>query len=195
MSMTEARRYSLVAILLHWAIAGLILLNFAVAWRMEDLKGLAKFEIFQLHKSIGFTVLTLSVLRLLWRLVNRAPPLPSGMPSWQRAAAIATHWGFYAVMIFMPLTGWIMVSVSDLNIPTLVWGVVPWPHFEFLHELPKASRKAIGGASHTAHMALAIGALLLFVLHVAAALKHQLVDRDGLMGRMIPGLGARSATE
>jgi len=77
MSMTEARRYSLVAILLHWAIAGLILLNFAVAWRMEDLKGLAKFEIFQLHKSIGFTVLTLSVLRLLWRLVNRAPPLPS----------------------------------------------------------------------------------------------------------------------
>src|SRR5882757_5042753 len=133
--MTTGRtRYSMAAIVLHWAIALLILANLFVGWRMGMLKGLTEFNAFQLHKSIGITVLVLSVLRLALRLTQRPPPLPEGTKSWEGAAASTVHWIFYAMMIGLPLTGWAMVSVSLYNIPTLLWDTVPWPHISFLHE-------------------------------------------------------------
>jgi cytochrome b561 len=191
--MTPSRRYSAVAMVLHWIMAALILANLGVGWRMVFLKGLAQFDLFQLHKSIGITVLILSLARLGWRLVNPPPPLPQGMRPLDRLAARAVHWAFYAVMIGLPLTGWIMVSVSPLNIPTLLWRAIPWPHLPWLHQLPMDSRKAVETATAPVHLSLAIGSAALIVLHVAAAAKHQWVDRDGLLGRMVPGLGARTS--
>jgi cytochrome b561 len=189
--MAQTRRYTLVAIALHWIIALLIMTNLALGWRMGFLKGLEQFEYIQLHKSIGITVLVLSLARLGWRLVNPPPPLPP-MAGWERGLAKAAHWAFYGVMIGMPLTGWAMVSVSAYNIPTLLWQAIPWPHLPVIHDLPMGRRKSIEDVSGTLHMLMAFGAVSLILLHVAAALKHQFVARDGLLGRMIPGLGASS---
>ncbi|QJU59167.1 cytochrome b [Sphingomonas sp. AP4-R1] len=183
-------RYSAVAILLHWLIAGFILANLVVGWRMGSLSGLAQFDAFQLHKSIGITVLVLSLARLGWRLTHRSPPLPAGMSGVERFAAHATHGIFYLMMIGMPLTGWALVSVSPLNIPTLLWHHIPWPHIAVLHDLPSGPKAGVDRAATNIHLALAFGGAALIALHVLAALKHQFLTRDGVLGRMIPFLSA-----
>jgi cytochrome b561 len=188
-------RYSTVAILLHWLIAILILANIVLAWTFQNIpRGLLEFNLIQLHKSFGITVLVLSVLRLGWRLINPPPPQPP-MPTWQRWAAAAVHWGFYVFMIGMPLSGWAMVSTSSLNLPTLLYGVIPWPHIAALHHLPLASRKLWGAWMGDTHATLAWLAYGLIALHVAAALKHQFFDRDNLIYRMAPFLSRSSAKD
>lgn len=182
-------RYSSVAIILHWLIALLILANILIAWKFGAMKpGLAYFQIIQLHKSIGITVLLLSVLRLVWRLMNPPPPLPQQMPAWEKLAAAAVHWGFYVVMLGMPLSGWAMVSTSKYNLPTLLYGKIPWPHIGFLHALAQPGKEAVSRWSQTAHGALAWMAYALIVLHVGAALKHAFLDRDEVVSRMVPFL-------
>lgn len=180
-------RYSTVAVLLHWLIAGLIFANLYLGWRMGFLKGLAQFNVFQLHKSIGITVLLLSVLRLAWRLAQPTPEPPWLRP-WEKAAAAAVHWGFYVIMIGLPLTGWIVVSTSPLNIPTLLYHVVPWPHFPGVHDLAAPARKAVNGAFGETHEALAFGTLGLLALHLGAVAKHELIDRQTVLARMLPFL-------
>jgi cytochrome b561 len=172
MAQAESRRYAVVAILLHWAIAIGILAMIPFGWWMSDLihepetraHGVAAF---QLHKSIGLSILVLSLARLGWRLMNPPPPLPSGMTQWERLAAVATHWGFYAIMIALPLSGWAYVSSG------------------FAAE---GVRQAAAAASMSAHSALAWGAIVLAVLHVAGALKHQILSKDSVMSRMVPGV-------
>ncbi|NIJ09496.1 cytochrome b561 [Sphingomonas vulcanisoli] len=184
---TPSRRYSLVAIAFHWLIALLILFNLYLGWSMDHwATGMSKFSIFQLHKSIGITVLALSVLRLLWRLTHKAPPFPATMQAWERTAASVTHWTFYALMIVLPFTGWIVVSASPLNIPTLLFKTVPLPHLGFVHDQPIGTRTAIDHGIGTTHLVLAyiFGALIL--IHIAAALKHQFIQRDGVLRRMLP---------
>jgi cytochrome b561 len=188
---SPASRYTLGAIALHWIIASLIFANLFLGWRMGFLKGLAQFDMVQLHKSIGISVLLLSVARLGWRLANQSPPLPADMNTAERLAAHAVHGALYGVMIVMPLTGWAMVSASPYNIPTMLWHAIPWPHL-WIHDLPTTDRKAIESAIGRAHLTLAFGSLALVALHLCAALKHQFVSRDGLLGRMIPGLELRS---
>lgn len=183
-------RYGVVAMALHWMIAALILSNLFVGWRMGFLGGLAQFDAFQLHKSIGITVLVLSVLRLAWRLMNPVPALPPGMKGYERFGAKATHVFFYVMMIGMPLTGWALVSVSAMNIPTLLWHTIPWPHIAFLHDLSAAPKAMVKSTSTSVHVAMAFGGAALIALHVAAALKHQFLNRDGVLGRMVPFLSA-----
>jgi cytochrome b561 len=179
--------YSSVAITLHWLIALLILSNIGLAWYFGTLKGPAEVPPLALHKSIGITVLILAVGRVAWRLVNRPPPLPDTMRRWEKGAAHATHLVFYVLMLAMPLSGWAMVSASPLIKvhPTVLYGVVPWPAMPFpgldsdqLH----AARKLF---SRT-HELLAWVAYASVVLHVAAALKHQIIDRDDVLARMLP---------
>jgi cytochrome b561 len=179
-------RYSTVAILFHWVIAALILTNLYFGWRLGFLKGLAQFNLFQLHKSIGVTVLLLSLARLAWRLVNRPPPQHDNLKPWEKAAAHTVHWGFYAFMILMPLSGWIVVSTSPLNIPTLLYHVVPWPHLPVVHDLAQGPKTAVNHASSTTHLILAWSAIVLLALHLGAVLKHQFLDRDPVLGRMLP---------
>ena len=183
------RRYTTVAIIFHWLIAALIFTNLVLGWRMGSAEGMSRFTLFQLHKSVGITVLALSVLRLGWRLLNPPPPYPATMTRWERAAAHAVHLTFYLLMIGMPITGWVIVSASALNIPTLLYGVVPLPHIGVVHDLPLASRHAIETGVGTSHVLLAYLFAGLIALHVAAALKHQLVERDAVLWRMLPGRG------
>jgi cytochrome b561 len=178
---TTARRYSGVAIALHWLIAAAIIGQVVLGVRMADLpNGLAKFELFQLHKSVGLTILLLSLVRLAWRLTHRPPPYAPGVKGWQRGLATAVHTSFYVLIIAIPLTGWVAVSASPLGIPTLLWDVVPWPH------LPMARSEAVAEGVGSAHVWLVRLTVVLLLLHVAGALKHQFLDRDGTLWRMIP---------
>lgn len=182
---TDSGRYTAIAKTLHWLIAAAILGMLVLGWVMGDLpNGGNKFAAFQWHKSIGITILLLSLARLAWRLTHTAPPLPSGMPAWEKFAAHATHILFYALMIGMPLAGWAIVSTSSLTIPTMLYGVIPWPHLPLLPEL--ANKKEIHEAAEQLH---GLGAYLLaalIVLHIGAALKHHFINRDDILARMAP---------
>ena len=149
-----ARRYAVVAILLHWLIAAAIALQIVLSSRMDGPPTPETFAVTQLHKSIGVTILLASLLRLGWRLLNPPPPLPQTLAPWERRLAHATHIGLYAVMIGMPLTGWIMVSSSRIVLPTLLYGTIPWPMIPGLPDLePPAKRiwHEIGEHLHPHH--------------------------------------------
>jgi cytochrome b561 len=184
----ERSSYSRAAITLHWLIALLLIGNFVGGVFMGDLLAPSAtpeqkqlgFKIIQFHKSMGLTILLLSLLRLATRLVSGTPPLPSHMTSVERLLARATHWGFYAVMILVPLTGWVMVSASPLGFPTIWFGLFEWPH------LPIETSKATSSAASEVHEIIAFAGAGLFLLHVAAALKHHYMDRDDVLTRMLP---------
>jgi len=179
-------RYSAVAIALHWlialAIVALVVIGIVMTG-LPDTDLTRKFALYQLHKSLGITVLALSLLRLAWRLTHRPPPLPGTLKPWERRAAWATHIGFYGLIIVIPLLGWAMVSASPYNIPTVLWGEIPWPHLR----VPKSAFEAF----RTGHVLLAFGAIALLVLHVAAALKHHYILRDDVLARMLPFMRRR----
>lgn len=189
----SGQRYSAVAMVLHWAIAVLILLNLYLGLKMGAATGLAKFQVFQLHKSVGFTVLALSLCRLAWRLTHKAPAYPDSMKPWEKLAASSVHWLFYVAMIGLPLTGWIIVSASPTNIPTLLYKTIPVPHLGFIHAMSMEARKGVEDSVGEVHELMAFTTMALLVLHVGAALKHQFWNKDGVLYRMAPFLriGAR----
>jgi cytochrome b561/polyisoprenoid-binding protein YceI len=174
-------RYSTGAIVLHWLIALALAFQLALGFAMpHDERG---FALFQLHKSVGITILLLTLARLGWRLTHRPPPAVEG--GFQGFLAKAVHFLLYAFMIGAPLTGWALASTDPTGIPTLLYGSVPWPHLP----LPGAFNEAF----EEAHELLAWIGLALIVLHVAGALRHQLLLRDGLLRRMGPGGSAWAA--
>ena len=184
---SDGARYATVAIVLHWTIAALILLQVVLAGRMEG-RSAEAFAIVQLHKSVGITVLLLSLARLAWRLARPPPPEPAALAPWERRLSTAVHWAFYGVMIGMPVTGWIMVSTSRYVVPTLLFGVVPWPHIPGLAEIAPAARHVWNEAGEISHELIVKGFYALIALHVAGALKHQFARNDApVLQRMAPG--------
>ena len=168
-------RYHGAAILLHWLLAGLLVYQFALGLRLDTVSGAAKFTAFQLHKSIGITILLLSVARLALRLTLRRPAeVGEGL---QKLAARLVHWAFYAIMLLAPLSGWIIVSTAKIKVPTMLFGVVPWPHLP----LPAA----LNQPAVLAHTVLVWSLPALIALHVGAVLYH-LRKRDEVPGRMFP---------
>jgi cytochrome b561 len=186
--MAEARRYRAVAMTLHWLIAVLILTNIGLAWYFNTLHGLAKVGPTQIHKSVGITVLALSVLRLAWRFISPPPPLPASVTGWERIAASTVYVLFYVVMIGMPLTGWAMSSASRLiTVYPITWfGLFQVPAMGPLTALPPDQMHQAHHLFETAHGLGAKLAYGLIVLHVAAALRHQFIKRDEVVWRMIP---------
>jgi cytochrome b561 len=199
MNAIGTERYNAVAMTLHWLIAlSIIALIAAGVWMVDAIKQpesrATAFQTYQLHKSLGLTVLVLSVLRLAWRLAHRAPPLPDGMSAFERFAAKSTHVLFYALMIGMPLAGWAMVSASKFGLPTIVFGLFEWPHIAWIETIENLESKAATEAVFkTAHKYMGYGLGALLVLHVGAALKHHFVNRDGVLARMVPGIQARGS--
>ena len=188
---TAGGSYAVVAILLHWLIAALIVLQIVLAGRMEGPLTPESFAVTQLHKSVGISILLLSLARLGWRLLNPPPPMPASLAPWERRLAKLTHAGFYGVMLAMPLTGWIMVSTSRLAIPTLLFWTVPWPDLPGLGGLAPDLKHLWNEAGKLGHGAIIKLAYGLIALHVAGALKHQLFDRqEPVLARMAPGAQA-----
>jgi cytochrome b561 len=183
----DLRRYTLVAIGFHWLIAAvlLVLIVFGLVMTKLGLPPARQFQLYQLHKSIGITVLLLSVLRLAWRLSHRPPPL-TDMPCLERRLAEGAHGLLYVLIIGLPLSGWAMVSASRYNIPTVLFGVIRWPHLPILPALQnKAPAEAALKLIH-AYGAYVLIALVL--LHAGAALRHHFVLKDGTLRRMVPRL-------
>lgn len=180
------RRYGSVAVTLHWLIALAIIGMLILGKYMADLPNSdpSKFDLIQLHKSFGISILALSVLRLMWRLVNKVPPLPAQMPAWERYAAHASHFLLYVLMIGIPLSGWAMVSASPLGIPTIWFGQFEIPHLPGLQGL--ADQHAAEDQLKEVHELLGNLMIGLLLIHVGAALKHHLWDRDDVLTRMLP---------
>ena len=169
------RRYSLIAIFLHWTIAALIAFQISVGWALEEL-GARGFSLYQLHKSMGISILVLTLVRLGVRFWKPRPaPVECG---WQGALASAVHGGLYLFMLGAPLTGWALVSTARVKVPTLLFGIIPLPHLPLPAD---AHQWAEGG-----HGLLAWFGIALFLLHVAGAVRHHIMLRDGLMWRMMP---------
>lgn len=179
-------RYSTVAIVLHWMIATLVLFEVGLGLRMEAAHGSAKFVIFQLHKSIGLTILLLMLLRLVWRLRHR--PVGVAAHGWERTLAHTVHLAFYAILLALPISGWIIVSTSRIVVPTLLYGVIPWPDVPGLAALATTTRNGWHAVAEFIHVNLVTVIYAVFALHVLGALKHYLIDRDGGIARMVPGV-------
>lgn len=176
--MSPATRYSSVAIALHWLLALAIVGAFCVGLYMADLPfSPLRLKLYNWHKWAGVTILALSALRLLWRLTHR-PPADIPMPAWQTRAAHAMHGLLYLAFFAVPLLGWAYSSAAGF--PIVWFGVLPLPDF-----VPKD--KALADTFKQLHQLAAYGLAALVLAHVAAALKHHFIDRDGLLARMWPG--------
>jgi cytochrome b561 len=193
-------RYTPVAIALHWAIAVAIFAMIPMGWWMSEAinepgsQALA-YRVIQIHNSVGFLILALTALRLVWRLTHRTPGMPAEMKTWERFAARATHAAFYGLMLALPLTGWLYVSTGwavatdqPLAVATSWFGLFTVPHLPFIGEAAAGLRRAVAYQAMGAHGLMAWGAVVLIALHVGAALKHQFINRDGVLAHMIPVL-------
>ena len=184
--MTDTQSYNSIAKFLHWTIALAILGMIALGWYMGDVPrdNPMRSTYFQLHKSIGITIMLLSIFRLGWRFTHAAPPLPNNMASWEVLLGKATVILFYVLMIGIPFAGWAMVSSSPRNIPTELFWAVPWPHLPVLPTLE--NKKEISEQFEELHGFLAYSILVFLVLHVGGALKHHFIKRDNVALRMAP---------
>jgi len=179
----DAARWGAVARFFHWTMAVLIvgmlvLGTLMVDWPDGELQ--TKFVLYQWHKSFGFVVLGLLVLRALWRATQPVPPLPAGTSRLIRRASALSHGALYALMLLLPVTGYLMTSTSTLGVPTMLFGVVEVPHLLG----PDARLEAV---FKTMHRWVGNALIVLLAVHVLAALKHGIIDRDGVWTRMVAG--------
>lgn len=183
-------RYTKVAITLHWVIALLIIgqLGTGIVMGYHLAPKSLLYPMFQFHKSLGLTVLVLSLFRLFWRLTHKAPALPSHMPIWEKFAAKASHYLFYIFMIGVPLSGWFIVSSSSFGLPTSWFNLFIWPHIPGIENLPDDTKQQVNDISETLHVYMAYATLGLLGLHIAAALKHHFIDRDEVLHHMISAI-------
>lgn len=172
--------YTRTAVALHWLVALLILAAFPLGLYMTGLKlSPLKLQLYAYHKWLGVTVIGLVVVRLLWRLRHPAPPLPMSMPVWQQQAAGALHHLLYVLMLLLPVSGWLMSSAKGVQ--TVYLGLLPLPDL-------LAKDDTLGELLAQVHAGLAYALAALVGAHIGAALKHQLVDHDGVLARMLPFL-------
>lgn len=172
-----AVRYGFVAQGLHWLIVVLLMVQVTLGKIADELPlGLERLVMMARHKSVGITILGLAVIRLGWRLFNRPPP-PPPMPAWQLTAARLTHGAFYVLLFALPVTGWLMSSAA--NYPASWFGLVQLPDFV-------APDEGLEHLLEEIHETLVKVLIVLAIVHVLAALKHQFIDRDGLLLRMLP---------
>lgn len=171
-------RYTVTAVALHWIIALLILCAATLGLYMVGLElSPSKLRLYSWHKWFGVSIFILAVARLLWRITHAPPPLSDGTPRWQRRAAAVTHAALYALLIVIPLSGWLMSSA--LGVKTVYLGVLPLPDL-------LAKDKALGELLKLVHVVLNTILGVLVTVHVAAALKHHFLDRDDVLHRMLP---------
>lgn len=173
------QRYSNLNILFHWLIAILIVAAFALGSFMVDLRiSPAKLQYYAWHKWLGVSIFGLVLLRLLTRLLNGAPAFPAGSAKWEARLAKLTHASLYVLMFAVPVSGYLYTSAAGF--PVVYFG---------LFELPTliGPNPALKPLLKELHESLTSVLLIVVGMHVAAALKHLLIDKDGVFQRMLPG--------
>lgn len=178
-ALLQKRKYSGPAMALHWLIAVLIIWGFSLGWVMTDIPGFtpAKLKYFSWHKWIGVTVLVLVIIRLIWRATHTPPPLPEGTGRLTQIAAHGMHHLLYVLMVIVPVSGYLYSSIAGIQVVYL--GVLPLPtilapHPEWRH------------VARDIHVWLDWSLAALVGLHLLAVIKHQVLDRDRLLSRMLP---------
>lgn len=186
--MTLPAKYTRTAIALHWLVALLIFINLVLAFITEQIPEDWIRPAINTHKSIGITVLGLVLMRLLWRLTHKPPPLPASYPRWERITAHAAHILFYLFMLALPLTGWLHDSAwkAAPEVKMYWFGLFEWPRFDFIMQLEPVLKEQLHGQLGEIHEYLGFGLIGLWVLHVGAALKHQFIDKHQELQRMLP---------
>ena len=181
MPVPASARYTGIAMLLHWLIALLLVSGFSLGLYMVSLNfSPQKLSFYAYHKWIGVSIFTLVLVRILWRLAHPPPAPPASMPVWQRALSGAVHALLYLLLIAAPLSGWLYSSAA--GVPTVPFGVAALQ----LPDLVDKDR-ALAFNLKFVHLSLTYSFAALVLLHVTAALKHALIDKDGIMSRMLPG--------
>ena len=182
MPSTKSLRYTRTAVFLHLLIALSIIGMLILGWCLGNFSPANRPAAFMWHKSIGITILLLSLFRLFWRLSHQAPPLPATMPKFEQCLAHFGHFMLYFFMIAMPLSGWAMSSAGGH--PVTFYGLFPWPDMPFLGTL--ANKKEIAHKIDDFHVTSAYILAVLVAGHAAAALKHHFYNRDDVLLRMMP---------
>lgn len=179
-------RYSPVAIIFHWTMAALVLMQLGLGWWMGRLPvGGDKARAYDLHYTVGVLMLLLILGRMGWRLLAPGPINDADKPGWESLAGHVTHYVFYICLFGLPLSGWAMVSATARAEELSLLGVVPWPLMP-LQDLATPTLWTIEAAAEWMHWGLIVTLLLLVPIHIAAALKHHLVDRDDVLHGMAP---------
>ncbi|TKC80382.1 cytochrome b [Trinickia terrae] len=183
-----ASRYSRTAMILHWLIAVGIIGNVALALSVDLLPDDWIRPVIDTHKSIGITVLGLVLLRILWRAGHRPPPLPKAFPAWERASAHAAHLLLYVLMIGLPLSGWLHDSAwkDAATHPLVLFHLVPWPRFSSVMNLDPAFKEHLHDVFGAVHTWFGYVLYAVLALHIGGALKHELIDRESVLRRMLP---------
>lgn len=178
------KTYGYGAISLHWLMALLFFFMIGMGLTMTSLPldHPRTFPLYQLHKSLGMVMLVLVCLRLFWRQMNEQPAAPA-LSALERGLMHLTHYGLYACLFLMPLTGWVVVSSSAFGLPTRIFDLITLPHIWFVAESPHKAQ--IHDMASEVHEILAWAALALIALHAFAAIYHHFVRRDDVLMRMI----------
>jgi cytochrome b561 len=176
MGLMRGDRYSRGAIAFHWVIAALVLFNLWLGLFHDALP--REWKVMPLHKSLGVTILVLSIGRLAWRLMHKPPHFPARMPGWEKAAAKAAHWLFYALLLILPLSGWVFSSDPDRTRVISWFGLLDLPVLPVSHAVAEAAKEG--------HEILGWAMAILVAVHILAALRHHLILRDDTLKRILP---------
>ena len=173
----QANRYNLLAIFLHWLMVLCILGLLGLGFYMADLPfSLFRLKLFNWHKWLGVTVFILAVIRLTWRKLTPPPSLPEHMSGLERFLAYCGHASLYALMLFIPISGWLMSSAKGFT--TVYLGIIALPNLI-------EKDKLVGDTLTDLHAGLNWLLVVFICLHVLAALKHHFWDKDDVLKRMM----------
>ena len=183
------RRYNTTAIVLHWVVAALIVIGIVAGLAGMNDKNPDVRSIIDFHKSIGLTLLGLVALRILWRLANKPPPMPAAYSPGERRLAHVAHGLLYAVILLLPVTGYIHDSAFKLAAqhPIKLYGLVPFPRIGFIEHLDPATKEQVHAVFFAAHVWLGYALYALLALHLLAVAKHHMIDHESELQRMLPG--------
>ena len=183
------RRYNRMAMVLHWLVAALLLVNVVYGLEAANADDAHVRPLIDMHKSIGLTLLGLVALRILWRLGHKPPPMPARYPAYERKGAHLAHLLLYAVILLLPLTGYIHDSAWKLaaSHPIELYGLVPFPRIGFVEHLAAGPKEQVHSLFGAAHVWLGYALYALFALHIAGVLKHHAIDHESELSRMLPG--------
>ena len=182
----NVQRYTRIAVVLHWLVAVLIVVNVGLALSVDFLPDEWVRPVIDTHKSTGITVLGLVLLRILWRAGHPPPPMPTHHPRWERWSALVAHGVLYSLILLLPLSGWLHDSAwkDAATHPMRLFALVPFPRLGFIETIEPVRKEALHTLFGTVHTAFGYVLYGLLALHIGAALKHQWIDREQELQRM-----------
>ena len=181
-------RYTRVAMILHWLVASLLVIGVVAGLAAEAADDANVRRLVDFHKSIGLTALAFVILRILWRIAHKPPPMPASYSRTERIGAHAAHFALYAVMLMIPVTGYIHDSAwrGAPTHPIKLYDLVPFPRIGFIESMAPAAKEQIHSIFFGAHVWLGYALYALVFLHIAGAIKHQVFDQEREFQRMLP---------